>query len=129
MVWKHITLLTAATGLGLAAWSATSLQAHTSSSSPETCEIQLETSRTSLTLFGLVHGKAGEDGTYRLKISGGGSGGTTTISQGSSFKIDRSGKQQLGKVQLDSEGVYDAELRIDIGGRTYTCNERFGDRI
>ncbi|WP_298818571.1 curli-like amyloid fiber formation chaperone CsgH [uncultured Roseibium sp.] len=93
------------------------------------CGIDTETGGNSVMLTGIATGLPGETGQYRLTIRGGGSGGTTSTSQGGAFEIGPDGRAETGRVMLGNDGVYDARFQYQIGSETFDCETRIGDRI
>ncbi|RNC93721.1 MAG: hypothetical protein ED558_12645 [Oricola sp.] len=125
--------LTAAAGL-LAATLATGCSAIASdtdntNADPVRCEIQADDQRGMVRLQGVMHADTDVNGTYTFTVKSVGRGGSTNISQGSSFYAGPSGPTTLGMVMLSAGGAYDVELDVKADGQRYRCAERIGGVI
>ena len=125
---RKLGLATCLIGLGIVGHSAFAT-ATSDDNTNDICIITAETSTNSLSLSGVAKGKSGTTGHYRFSISGGGSGGSTSISQGGEFKIGKNGKASVGNAVLGRDAVYDVSLEIKIGNKTHRCSDRIGDQI
>lgn len=112
-----------------AAGVAASAGAAQSRNNPLTCEIRQETKGGMVTLEGVVIADADTSGSYRLAISGGGSGGSSTINQGGGFAATAGAETTLGRVMVGAGGLYDVKLEIDAGGYSASCAETIGGKI
>ena len=93
------------------------------------CAINAETAHGAISFTGLANGNAGDTGMYRMTVTGGSNGGSTSISQGGAFVLDDTGKADIGQARLNAGGIYDVQLELSLEGQTYRCAETFGDRI
>ncbi|MCX2724579.1 curli-like amyloid fiber formation chaperone CsgH [Roseibium salinum] len=94
------------------------------------CEI-VESANGSMTVLqGRIEGEAGASGSYRMTVESSGGSGSTNVSQGGDFTLEKDGTATLGKVTLGNSGAtYDARLKVKLDGRSFDCTGRFSDRI
>lgn len=96
-----------------------------SASEPLRCEIERSTMNGALVLRGVVHADKKIAGTYRLTVTGSGSGNSANISQGGGFSASGGETARLGTVMLGNRGgSYDVRLEIEADGLGYQCAER-----
>ena len=101
-----------------------------SAAAPLGCAIEATRSGGMLTLEAVVRSDRTVAGSYRFRVAGGGGGGSTNIAQGGEFAAAPGAPASLGSVMLGSRGAsYRATLEVTVGGRTLTCDERFGGAI
>lgn len=94
------------------------------------CEI-VESANGSMTVLqGRIEGEAGARGSYRMTVESSGGSGSTNVSQGGDFTVEKDGTATLGKVTLGNSGAtYDARLKVKLDGQSFDCTGRFSDRI
>ncbi|QKV18464.1 curli-like amyloid fiber formation chaperone CsgH [Oricola thermophila] len=91
------------------------------------CEIDVSSSGRSLELGAVVHARKPVTGTYSLAVSGSGSSGSTSISQGGFFSAGPGDDARLGKLVLANNGAqYRVRLDIDVAGRDHSCVRTVG---
>jgi hypothetical protein len=62
-------------------------------------------------------------GSYDLRVSGGGSGGTSTIRQGGDFSLAAGGSARLGSLSLMARGAsYDVTLEVTTPAASARCS-------
>ena len=114
--------------LGAAAGGGGNATADAPMSGPVRCEIQATSAGGMTTLEGVVHADIAVAGTYSFRVSGGGNGGSSNISQGGPFSAAPGASMPLGQVML-SKGAYEAILSVSFDGETISCSERIGSAI
>lgn len=92
------------------------------------CEIEARSSGGMLVLEGVVHAGRPITGSYEFRVSGGGSGGSSNISQGGDFTAGPDGTARLGQVSLGG-GRYDADLAVTANGVAVKCSKRVGGSV
>lgn len=101
----------------------------TDAADPVRCEIVADDQRGMVRLSGVMHADNDLTGTYRFSVKSVGRGGSTNISQGSTFFAGPDGPTTLGMVMLSSGAVYDVKLDVKADGQSYQCAERIGGLI
>lgn len=107
-------------------------QAGTSSaqSGPISCEIQVTPAGGMLTIAGVVRSDHAVSGGYSFQIAGGGSGGSSNISQGGPFFAGPGADVMLGSIMVNAAGAkYDLTLEVTANGTKLECRERIGGII
>lgn len=107
-------------------------QAGTSSaqSGPLSCEIQVTPSGGMLAIAGVVRSDHAVSGGYSFKIAGGGSGGSSNISQGGPFLAAPGEAVTVGSIMVGAAGAkYDLTLEVTANGTKLECRERIGKLI
>ena len=87
------------------------------------CEISIEKDNGSVALEGRVVADPPLSGSYRLRVSKTGGGGSAEIVQSGTFSLTSDTSASLGLVSL-SAGNYLAELKVEWKGGTTDCKER-----
>ena len=90
------------------------------------CEIRVTNDHGVVTLRPMVSTSSVISGSYRLRVTNRGGGGSSQIDQSGGFSASPGESNVLGNVSLAGGGTYDARLTVDAGGRTIECNERVG---
>ncbi len=98
-------------------------------SGPLSCEIRQQVSGGMLTLQGVATADSDMSGSYRLKISGGSGGGSSTINQGGEFSASAGEDVTLGRVTVNAGGYYDVTLEVSGGGHSARCADTAGGNI
>lgn len=93
------------------------------------CEIRQSRARGQLMLEPMVSAASGASGSYSLTLAGGGSGNSSTISQGGGFTAPPGRATSLGQVSLDGGGVYRARLEVSAGGGKAVCAGKVGGAL
>jgi hypothetical protein len=92
---------------------------------PIRCEIQVEEHGRSVALAGVVFAEAAIEGSYRLRVSKSGGGGSSDIDQSGDFSAAPGEPSTLGTVTLGGDGgSYVAKLTVTWSGGTIECTER-----
>lgn len=101
----------------------------TATAGPVQCAIAATPAGIMTTLAGTVTTDTAIAGTYTFRVTGGGSNGSTNISQGGPFSAAPGGPVTLGQVMLGSPGAtYDVRLDVTFDGATVTCTDTVGRR-
>ena len=87
------------------------------------CEIRVGYEDGSVVLEGFVFARPPVTGSYQMRISKKGGGGTAEIVQGGEFTVQSGLVASLGVVAL-SRGSYFAELKVEWEGVITDCTER-----
>jgi len=105
---------------GLAAGSS----AHSNeSASPVECEIAVSKGRYGTTYEGIVHADQAARGTYALKISKRGSGGSSMINQSGDFDLRAGDSETVGQATFGgAPSTVTAELSVQWKGKILTCD-------
>ena len=85
------------------------------------CEIRAERRGNAIALEGLVFAPRAASGSYRLRVSQRGAGGSSEITQGGEFTVAPDGVGSLGTVSLMSGGSYTATLRVQWEDHVVDC--------
>jgi hypothetical protein len=128
---KHKTLLLVApalVGLGITGAAIASGDAG-SADGPLRCEIQSSVSGGMVSLESVAESNAAVSGSYRFVVKSVSGSGNSSISQGGDFSASPGETVTLGRVMLGANGIYDAVLTLDAGGRAVKCVERVGGKI
>lgn len=88
---------------------------------PASCEIRVSTQDGMTALDAVLIAKGDVAGTFEFNIDSQGSGGTSTIEQGSDFSA-QAGETTLGSASIT--GAYTAKLSIKHGGQTIVCEAK-----
>jgi hypothetical protein len=96
---------------------------------PLRCEIRIVPAGGMIAVSAVVHADAAATGTYALRLSGGGSGGSSNISQGGPFAVEPGAPVTVGNMVIGAGGRYDAVLEIAADGTKITCAEHIGGSI
>lgn len=91
-----------------------------------TCEIRVTHDRGAVTLQPIVSTSSAISGSYRLRVTKRGRGGSSHIDQSGDFSASPRESKVLGLVTLAGGGAYDARLTVHAGWRTVECSERVG---
>lgn len=126
MTYTSKSLLLGVVAIAAALGAGASFADNDSSDDPLRCEIRTKTQGRMIALESVVHTDETISGTYRFKIKSVGGAGKTNISQGSSFVASADAPAVLGSMMLSGSDVYDAELEVETGGKTLTCDTRIG---
>jgi hypothetical protein len=96
-------------------------------SEPTTCEIRVASNGGMLAIQGVVNGGIALSGSYQMRVSGQGPGGSTNLNQGGQFNAGAGEAVTLGQVMVDnSGGTYDVVLSIDSAEGKVDCQGHFG---
>lgn len=90
------------------------------SAAPLSCEIAVARRGGMLVLEPVVHASDRVEGTWGLRVSGGGGGNRSDIGQGGAFEARANVPVSLGAVSLGS-GTYRATMEVQAGRRSATC--------
>jgi hypothetical protein len=82
--------------------------------------------RGAVTLQPIVSTSSAISGSYRLRVTKRGRGGSSHIDQSGDFSASPRESKVLGLVTLAGGGAYDARLTVHAGWRTVECSERVG---
>jgi hypothetical protein len=94
-------------------------------SQPLRCEIQVQEHGNSVALEGVVFAKSAVMGSYQLRVSKTGGGGSSDINQSGEFSAGPGGPSTLSTVTLGGDGgSYVARLTVTWDGGTIECTER-----
>jgi hypothetical protein len=97
---------------------------------PVWCEIQVKERGNSVALEGVVFAKTAVDGSYQLRVSKSGGGGSSNISQSGDFSAGPGVPSTLGTVTLGGDGgSYVARLTVMWDGGSIDCTERVGGTL
>jgi hypothetical protein len=110
--------------LGLGAVGASKVDAGAGGSQPVRCEIRVTKHGGSVTLEGVVVGRTSIQGSYTLRVSKSGGGGSSDIDQSGNFSAVSGASTTIGVVSLGGGGSYVAKLKVTADGRTTECTER-----
>ena len=98
-------------------------------SGPTTCEIKAASDGGMLALQGVVHAGIAISGSYQMRVSGQGPGGSSNLNQGGQFNAGAGEAVTLGQVMVDnSGGTYDVTLSLDTNAGRVDCQGRFGSQ-
>ena len=126
-------LLPAALGIGAAGTIHGSIErvgAGPTASQPLRCEIQVQERGNSVALQGLVFAKTAIEGSYQLRVSKSGGGGSSDINQSGDFSAGPGEPSTLGTVSLGGDGgSYVARLTVTWDGGSIECTERVGGTL
>ena len=94
-----------------------------------TCEIKAASNDGMLALQGVVHAGMALSGSYQMRVSGQGPGGSSNLNQGGQFNAAAGEAVTLGQVIVDnSGGTYDVMLSIDSAVGKVDCQGYFGSQ-
>ena len=94
-----------------------------------TCEIKAASNGGMLALQGVVHAGMALSGSYQMRVSGQGPGGSSNLNQGGQFNAAAGEAVTLGQVIVDnSGGTYDVMLSIDSAVGKVDCQGYFGSQ-
>ena len=94
-----------------------------------TCEIKAASNDGMLALQGVVHAGMALAGSYQMRVSGQGPGGSSNLNQGGQFNAAAGEAVTLGQVMVDnSGGTYDVTLSIDSPEGKVDCQGHFGSQ-
>ena len=94
-----------------------------------TCEIKAASNGGMLALQGVVHAGMALSGSYQMRVSGQGPGGSSNLKQGGQFNAAAGEAVTLGQVMVDnSGGTYDVTLSIDSAEGKVDCQGHFGSQ-
>ena len=94
-----------------------------------TCEIKAASNDGMLALQGVVHAGMALAGSYQMRVSGQGPGGSSNLNQGGQFNAGAGEAVTLGQVMVDnSGGTYDVTLSIDSAEGKVDCQGHFGSQ-
>lgn len=95
-----------------------------------TCEIKAASNGGMLAIQGVVHTTVALSGSYQMRASGQGPGGTSNVNQGGQFSAGPGDAVTLGQMMVDnSGGTYDVTLSVDTNGGRVDCQGHFGSQI
>jgi hypothetical protein len=121
-------LVPAALGVGVTGMIHGSIErvgAGPSASQPIRCEIQIKERGQSVALEGVVFANAAVEGSYHLRVSKSGGGGSSDINQSGDFSAGPGESSTLGTVMLGGDGgSYTANLTVTWDGGSVECTER-----
>jgi hypothetical protein len=125
--------LPAALGIGAAGATHGSIErvgAGQTGSQPVRCEIQVRERGNSVALEGVVFASTTIEGSYQLRVSKSGGGGSSDINQSGGFSAGPDGPSTLGTVTLGGDGgAYVAKLTVTWHGGSTECTERVGGTL
>jgi hypothetical protein len=100
-------------------------------SQPVRCEIQVVKEHgNNVTLEGVVFAKTAIEGSYQLRVSKSGGGGSSNINQTGDFSAGPGEPSTLGTVTLGGDGgSYVARLTVTWDGGSIECTERVGGTL
>jgi hypothetical protein len=99
-------------------------------SEPIRCEIQVNERGPSVTLEGVVFAKTAIEGTYQLRVSKSGGGGSSDINQSGDFSAGPGEPSTVGTVMLGGDGgSFIAKLTVTWNGGSIECIERVGGTL
>jgi hypothetical protein len=99
-------------------------------SQPMRCEIQVKERGNAVALEGVVFAKTAVTGSYQLRVSKSGGGGSSDISQSGDFRAGPGEPSTLGTVTLGGDGgSYIARLTVTWDGGSIECTERVGGTL
>ena len=119
---KTIGLTGAAVTLSVFGLAAVS-NAHSTTDTPVQCEISVSQGQYGTTYEGIVHADHAAHGTYAMKISKRGSGGSSMINQSGDFSLRAGDSETVGRATFGgSPSRVNAELSVRWNGQTLTCD-------
>jgi hypothetical protein len=119
----------AALGLGVIGVMASGSE-RVDASQPLRCEIQVKERGNSVALQGVVFAKTAIEGSYLLRVSKSGGGGSSDINQSGDFSAGPGEPSTLGTVSLGGDGgSYVARLMVTWDGGSIECTERVGGTL
>jgi hypothetical protein len=119
----------AALGVGVLGVIASGIE-RVDASQPVRCEIQVKEHGNSVTLEGVVFAKTAIEGSYQLRVSKSGGGGSSNINQSGDFSAGPGQPSTLGIVTLGGDdGSYVARLTVTWDGGSIECTERVGGTL
>jgi hypothetical protein len=90
------------------------------------CEIRSVPVSGGLRLEAVALGEMGASGEYELVVAKSGGGGTSNVTQGGTFTVERGREAVLGEVTLGGgEGAAKAQLTVNWAGGKATCEDHF----
>jgi hypothetical protein len=90
-----------------------------------TCEIHVRENAGTVALEAIVSATAATEGTYKLQVSGGGSAGSSDMTQSGEFSVTAGEQSAVGSVTLASDGgSYVADLSVTAGTSVHRCTRR-----
>jgi hypothetical protein len=94
------------------------------------CEILVKEHGNSVALEGVVFAKTAIEGSYQLRVSKSGGGGSSNINQSGDFSAGPDEPSTLGTVTLGGDGgSYVARLKLTWDGGSIECAERIGGTL
>lgn len=124
---KTLSLLAPAlVGLGI---TGAALASAGTSDGPLRCEIRSGVAGGMVSLEGVVETDAAISGSYRFMVESAAGSGSSSIRQGGGFSAAPGEAVTLGRVMLGANGIYDAVLTLEAGGRALQCEDRVGGRL
>jgi hypothetical protein len=94
------------------------------------CEIQVKEHGNAVALEGVVFAKNAVEGSYQLRVSKTGGGGSSDINQSGDFSAGPGEPSTLGTVTLGGDGgSYIARLTVTWDGGAIECTERVGGTL
>lgn len=111
----------AACALLLAAATALNSTLAAAAGEPASCEIRVSTEDGMTTLDAVLMAKGDLSGTFEFTVDSEGSGGISTIDQGSDFSV-QAGETTLGSASIT--GAYTAKLSVKHDGQTLVCEAK-----
>jgi hypothetical protein len=93
------------------------------------CTIETLSRGGAVELSALVSAPRDLNGSYRLRISKDGGGGSADIDQSGEFSVVAGERAVVSSVSLGGDGTYTAKLSVTANGRTVDCSKRTGGSI
>jgi len=112
--------------IGLAVGGTVAVNADQNRAGGVKCELRVEKSGGMTGLKGLVFATTAVNGTYEMRVSKTGGGGSSVINNNGEFAAAPGRPATLGAVTLGGGGSYAARLRVNWKGGEVECNERVG---
>lgn len=101
-----------------------------SAGAPLRCEIEVSGHGSAISLQAVVLAASAAEGTYRLEVSGSGSGGSSSIAQSGAFSVGAGARSAVGAVTLAGNGgSYVARLSVTSGAGTSRCTKRISGSL
>lgn len=91
------------------------------------CQIEVEDLGSGVQLQGVVFADQGGYGSYQLRVSKSGGGGSSNVNQSGEFSASGNAPTRLGIIQLGGDGgSYDAQLKVFWNGEEIVCRKKIG---
>jgi hypothetical protein len=89
------------------------------------CAIRQSLQGNSILIEPIVEAGRRLGGAYRISLSGGGDGGSSSISQGGDFKVEAGSPTTLGRMRVDASGAtYHVRLTVTANGESVSCSRQ-----
>lgn len=108
--------------LGLIAFFSPSMDAGAAPTAGVTCEIRMVKRGGDVELQGILHAAKATSGSYSLKISNAGDGGSSSINQGGDFDLAAGESEVVGAASFSDANGLRARLSVLTGNGSTSCS-------